>query len=99
MLPDKAAALADRKIWLDKVSALNDDLLAERRAQLQFDEGDKEAAVETITTQNFQLMHQRYARSDLYRSCVGLPRDGEVPPSLGEDDLARWGAYREFEDA
>lgn len=97
LLPGKK--VAERKRWLEQVSALNDDLLAERRAQLQFDDGEAEAALATLESQQFQLLHQRYARSDLYRQGAGLERDAEVPPTLGEDDLARWGAYREHEDA
>ena len=96
-LPDKH--LGVRAAWLQKVSGLNDDGLTERRALLQHDSGDSVAALATLTTRQFQLLHQRYVRSDLYRCCAGLPRDAPVPASLGEDELARWGAYREHEEA
>jgi hypothetical protein len=93
------STLAERATWLARVGALDDDALTERRALLQLDQGHPEAAVATLNSRQFQLLHQRYVRSDLYRKCLGLARDAEVPASLGEDELARWGAYREHEDA
>ena len=46
----------------------------------------------------FQLVHQRYARTRLWqRIKQELKLTEPDPPSwLGEDDLADFGAYREF---
>jgi hypothetical protein len=91
-------ALDERKHWLDTVSALDDEWLVERRASLLLDRGDVQAAFDLLRTTRFQLVHHRYERTRLWRqveSRLGL-EPVEYPSWLGEDDLAEFGAYREF---
>lgn len=101
---DKALAalgpetLAERRRWLDAVSALDDEWLAERRASLLIDCGDSQAALNVLRSTRFQLVHQRYERTRLWRQVeanLGL-EPVEYPTWLGEDDLAEFGAYREL---
>jgi hypothetical protein len=60
---DKALAalgtdtLAERGRWLDVVSALEDEWLAERRAGLLIDSGDSQAAFNVLMNTRFQLVH------------------------------------------
>jgi len=100
---DKALAalgpetLAERRRWLDAVSALDDEWLAERRAGLLIDCGDSQAALNLLGNTRFQLIHQRYERTRLWRLAeanLGL-EPVDYPSWLGEDDLAEFGAYRE----
>jgi hypothetical protein len=100
---DKALAaigretLDERGRWLKAVSALDDEWLAERRASLLIDSGDLQAASLLLRTTRFQLVHQRYERTRLWRQVeTGLGLEPVEHPSwLGEDDLAEFGAYRE----
>ena len=88
---------AERRRWLDAVSALDDEWLAERRASLLIDGGDPQAALEVLRSTRFQRVHQRYERTRLWRQAeanLGL-KPVEYPMWLGEDDLAEFGAYRE----
>ena len=90
--------LAERRRWLDAVSALDDEWLAERRASLLIDCGDSQAALDVLRSTRFQLVHQRYERTRLWRQVeanLGL-EPVEYPMWLGEDDLAEFGAYREL---
>lgn len=87
----------ERRLWLDGVSALEDEWLAERRAGLFLDCGDAQAAFDLLKSTRFQLVHQRYERTRLWRqaeSMLGL-EPIKYPSWLGEDDLAEFGAYRE----
>jgi hypothetical protein len=96
-----AETLQERTRWLEKVSALDDEWLAERRASLALDRGDAHAALHILMSTGFHLIHQRYERTRLWRraaSMLGL-KPGEKPSWLGEDDLAEFGAYREDADA
>ena len=89
--------LAERRRWLDAVSALDDEWLAERRASLLIDCGDSQAALNVLRNTRFQLVHQRYERTRLWRQAeanLGL-EPVDYPSWLGEDDLAEFGAYRE----
>jgi hypothetical protein len=101
---DKALAalgmetIDERKRWLDAVSALDDEWLVERRASLLIDCGNVQAAFDQLRSTRFQLVHQRYERTRLWRqveSRLGL-EPVDYPSWLGEDDLADFGAYREF---
>lgn len=92
-----SATIEERKRWLDAVSALEDEWLAERRASLLLDCGDGQAARDVLTGTRFQRVHQRYERTRLWRrleSMLGLAPVAH-PFWLGEDDLAKFGAYRE----
>ena len=100
---DKALAalgpetLGERTRWLDAVAALDDEWLAERRASLFIDAGDSQAALNVLRNTRFQLVHQRYERTRLWRQAeanLGL-EPVDYPAWLGEDDLAEFGAYRE----
>jgi hypothetical protein len=100
---DKALAalgretLDERKRWLDAVSALEDEWVAERRAFFLHDSGDSAAALHVLRNTRFQLVHQRYERTRLWRQIevrLGLKPE-ESLSWLGEDDLAEFGAYRE----
>ena len=100
---DKALAalgtetLDERERWLKAVKSLDDEWLAERQASLFFDRGDARVAYAVLRTTRFQLIHQRYERTRLWKqveSMLGL-EPVEHPFWLGEDDLAEFGAYRE----
>lgn len=100
---DKALAalgretLGERERWLKAVSALDDEWLAERRASLLIDSGNSQAAFDLLKSTHFQLVHQRYERTRLWRqveASLGL-EPVEYPSWLGEDDLAEFGAYRD----
>ena len=101
---DKALAalgsetLDERGRWLNAVSALDDEWLAERRANWLIDCGSSQAAFDLLRSTHFQLVHQRYERTRLWRqveSSLGL-EPVEYPSWLGEDDLADFGAYRDL---
>jgi hypothetical protein len=101
---DKALAalgsetLDERGRWLNAVSALDDEWLAERRASWLIDCGNSQAAFDLLRSTHFQLVHQRYERTRLWRqveSSLGL-EPVEYPSWLGEDDLAEFGAYRDL---
>jgi hypothetical protein len=100
---DKALAalgretLDERGRWLKAVSALDDEWLAERRASWLIDCGNSQAAFDLLRSTRFQLVHQRYERTRLWRqveTSLGL-EPVEYPSWLGEDDLAEFGAYRD----
>jgi len=89
--------LDERERWLRAVSALDDEWLAERRASLLMDSGDSEGALKVLRNTRFQLVHQRYERTRLWRQLetnLGL-QPAEDLSWLGEDDLAEFGAYRD----
>jgi len=88
--------LEERASCLDAVSALEDDWLLERRASLLIDQGRYREAQDLLRTTPFQLVHQRYVRTRLWRQIereLGLD-PVPWPAWLGEDDLAEFGAYR-----
>ena len=88
----------ERARWLDAVAALEDEWLAERRASFLIDSGDFEGGRDVLRNTRFQFVHQRYARTRLWRQVeknLGM-EPVEHPAWLGEDDLAEFGAYREF---
>ena len=92
--------LEEREAWLARTSALPDEWLVERRAALLADQGRYEEARQLLASTSFQLIHQRYARTKLWRRIVdalGEPA-APAPASLGEDDLFAFGAYREYEE-
>ncbi len=91
--------LAVRERWLERVAALKDEGTIERRVQLLIDKGEVESARDLLLSASFQKVHQSYTRTDLWRQiCKELGQSPEpLPLSLGEDCLARFGAYREFE--
>jgi len=95
-----AAALAERRAWLDRVGALQDEWLLERRAALLADEGRPLEARALLESREFQLVHQRYARTRLWHRILAECEGGTTagPRGLGEDTLAKFGAYRDVEE-
>jgi hypothetical protein len=94
-----AAALPERTEWLGKVAALRDEWLIERNVQLLIDKGDPKAAKALLLSVPFQMVHQTYTRTGLWTQIcekLNLPVY-PIPRQLGEDQLARFGAYREYE--
>jgi hypothetical protein len=92
--------IAEREPWLSGVDARANERVIERRVQLLIDKGELQKAKELLLSVPFQNVHQRYVRTALWdQLCEKLnePRTA-VPSQLGEDRLARFGAYREFED-
>lgn len=90
----------EREHWLNETIALKDEWLIERRAALLIDLGKFSEAKELLENTQFQLIHQRYARTKLWQKIIrglGL-NNSEVPSWLGEDDLFEFGAYREYQD-
>jgi hypothetical protein len=93
------SALAERKEWLSKVAALRDEWIIERRVQLLIDEGDYMQARNLLLTTPFQKVHQTYTRTGLWMQItekLKIP-SFPIPEQLGEDRLATFGAYREYE--
>lgn len=91
--------ITEREKWLSKVDALNDEWIIERRVQLWIDKGDAAKAKDLLLSTSFQKVHQTYTRTALWMQIAEklnipfLP----VPAQLGEDRLATFGAYREYE--
>jgi hypothetical protein len=95
----KDKSIAMREKWLSMVDALDDEWVIERRVQLLIDKGEIQAAKELLLETPFQFVHQIYARTALWKQiCEQLNEPFlPVPVRLGEDNLAAFGAYREFE--
>jgi Domain of unknown function (DUF5107) len=94
-----AAGLNERARWLDQVSNSRDEWLVERKAALLLDQGRPEEARALLASTPFQLVHQRYARTQLWNRVTGKQQNTKPAPLnwLGEDDLAQFGAYRQSE--
>jgi hypothetical protein len=78
---------------------LKDEWIIERRVQLLIDKGEIQDARRLLLSVPFQKVHQTYTRTGLWlQICekVGESCD-PIPQVLGEDRLARFGAYREFQ--
>ena len=91
--------MAEREKWLSKVDALKDEWIIERKVQLLIDKGQVQQAKELLLSTPFQKIHQTYTRTALWMQIgekLGLPFL-PVPMQLGEDRLAIFGSYREFE--
>lgn len=91
--------LTQREKLLDKVNALKDEWIIERRVQLLIDKGEYQKAKDLLLSTNFQKVHQTYTRTGLWKqicSKLNIPCE-PIPASLGEDRLATFGAYREYE--
>jgi hypothetical protein len=91
--------IPEREQWLSKVDALKDEWIIERKVQLLIDKGEFQKAKDLLLSTPFQKVHQTYTRTNLWMqicdklniSCIPIPKE------LGEDRLARFGAYREYE--
>jgi hypothetical protein len=93
------STLGERERWLAKVGALKDEWVIERKVQWLIDMGELQAAKKLLLSTPFQLVHQTYTRTGLWMQvCEKLHMSAfPVPAQLGEDRLARFGAYREYE--
>lgn len=93
------STLAEREQWLSKVDALRDEWVIERKVQLLIDKGQYQSAKELLLSTPFQKVHQTYTRTALWMQlCKKLNIDClPIPAVLGEDRLAIFGAYREYE--
>ncbi|MEN6456086.1 MAG: DUF5107 domain-containing protein [Prolixibacteraceae bacterium] len=91
--------LHERAKWLSQVNALADEWIIERRVQLLIDQKKLAEAKELLLSAHFQKVHQVYTRTNLwFQICDGLKESRyPIPGQLGEDRLARFGAYREFD--
>lgn len=91
--------IPERERWLMTVDALRDEWIIERKVQLLIDKGEYQRAKELLLSTPFQKVHQTYTRTGLWKQITDklnipfLP----IPSSLGEDRLANFGAYREYE--
>ncbi|GGB12537.1 DUF5107 domain-containing protein [Puia dinghuensis] len=91
--------LSQREQWLSAVDALKDEWIIERKVQLLIDKGEAQQAKDLLLSVPFQKVHQTYTRTGLWQQITDklhipfLP----IPTSLGEDRLAHFGAYREYE--
>lgn len=91
--------IPEREQWLSKVDALKDEWIIERKVQLLIDKGEFQTAKELLFSTSFQKVHQTYTRTNLWMQIcekLNLPCY-PIPQQLGEDRLARFGAYREYE--
>jgi hypothetical protein len=91
--------IPEREKWLNSVSALQDEWVLERKVQLMIDKGNLKEAKTLLLSIPFQKVHQTYSRTNLWNQlCEKLNTPClPIPVSLGEDRLATFGAYREFE--
>lgn len=91
--------IKEREAWLDQVNALKDEWVLERRVQLLIDKNDAVSAKKLILSIPFQKVHQTYTRTHLWFQICDLLKEPRlpIPEQLGEDRLANFGAYREFE--
>jgi hypothetical protein len=91
--------IPEREQWLNKVDALKDEWIIERRIQLLIDKNEIQQAKDLLLNTQWQKVHQTYTRTGLWEQICEkqgvnyLP----IPQQLGEDRLARFGAYREYE--
>lgn len=92
-------AVQQRENWLDKVNALEDEFIIERRIDLLIDKRLFVEAKTLLLETQFQKIHQRYERKKLWEKlCHKSNMNVEpFPENLGEDNLAKFGKYREFE--
>jgi len=91
--------LAEREQWLKKVGALKDEWIIERKVQLLIDKDEIQDARQLLLSVPFQKVHQTYTRTGMWLQVCEKLREAcdPIPEVLGEDRLARFGAYREFQ--
>lgn len=94
-----AQTIPEREAWLARVEALPDEWVVERKVQLLIDKGEWQKAKDLLLSIPFQKVHQTYTRTGLWEQiCEKLNQPClPIPARLGEDRLARFGAYREYE--
>ncbi|HLI92990.1 MAG TPA: DUF5107 domain-containing protein, partial [Puia sp.] len=93
------STLGEREKWLSKVGAMKDEWIIERKIQWLIDKGELVAAKKLLLSIPFQMVHQTYTRTGLWMQICDKQKVSPypVPRQLGEDRLARFGAYREYE--
>lgn len=91
--------LPEREAWLKEVNALQDEWVLERRVQLLIDKDEPLEAKKLLLSISFQKVHQTYTRTNLWFQICDLLNEPRlpIPEQLGEDRLATFGAYREYE--
>jgi hypothetical protein len=91
--------LDERDQWLSKVGALKDEWIIERKVQLLIDKGKTRSAKQLLLSVRFQKVHQTYTRTRMWMQICEKLREpcDPVPQVLGEDRLALFGAYREYQ--
>jgi len=92
-------SIPERESWLAKVDALKDEWIIERKVQLLIDKGEYRKAKDLLLSTPFQKVHQTYTRTGLWKQIsekLNIPFL-PIPAQLGEDRLATFGAYREYE--
>jgi hypothetical protein len=91
--------IGERERWLTSVDALTDEWIVERRVQLLIDKGHLRDVKRLLLATHFQKVHQTYTRTGLWTQICNALKEPcrPIPSSLGEDRLARFGAYREVE--
>jgi len=93
------STIQERERWLARVDALKDEWIIERKIQLLIDQGKYEEAKDLLLSTPFQKVHQTYSRTGMWKQItekLNIPFY-PIPSSLGEDQLASFGAYREYE--
>jgi len=88
-----------REAWLNQVDELRDEWVIERKVQLLIDKGDAAGAKKLLLSVPFQKVHQTYIRTNMWFQICKILNENRlpIPEQLGEDRLANFGAYREFE--
>lgn len=91
--------LKEREAWLSQVNALQDEWIGERKVQLLIDKGEIAGAKTLLLSIHFQKVHQTYTRTNLWFQICDQLKESRfpIPDQLGEDRLANFGAYREYE--
>lgn len=91
--------IPQREQLLSRVDALDDEWVIERRVQLLIDKKEFAKAKDLLMSTRFQKVHQVYTRTYLWNQiCKALNEKCiPIPLQLGEDRLATFGAYREFD--
>lgn len=92
--------ITEREAYFNRVSASDDEWICERMVHLLMDKGQYAEAEQLLMSIDFQKVHQTYTRTDAWKQIrAKLKKNNRtVPESLGEDRLARFGAYREYEE-
>lgn len=98
MTLEKIDGTADRRWeYLSSVDELTDEYLMERRVNCLIALKRFMEAKELLLSHSFELVHQRYDRTNMWREilqALGEEIPKNIPLSLGEDELATYGAYR-----
>lgn len=94
----KDTSLSERGKWLNQVNSLQDDALTERMISYLLGAGNVHEAKKLLESTNFEPIHQRYVRTELWGKIQDRLNQHRTPPpeNIGEDDLAQFGRYRTY---